>query len=521
MMGGYVTFCKGTIRDLLPHDLVQAVLDGLHDGAQGDKPDPSVWAAVREAAVGPYRLEYADKTVALTRKGIQMGLPTTWGLLCLVHLFWVAVADATERNGASSRSSISLSGLSVKAKSGQVRICGDDLIGVVSRPFATAYERIAELCGAKFSARKHFHSRTIGFFTEEAYRFRRDRVLLGKSGFPKLPSRQTLRPAACRSPASQAVSSSSCSKGAGVALGVRPPWTSGKFNRSVSVILHKARPMEVIPLRWAAGPSRWQVRSGFATRPLPVWASLGPAACAVSHLVSWRLKLVTQAWRRAWPGLASFGRSAGLLPYLPRELGGMGLPCSRLHSLKLHRVAPRWLRCSLMKWLYRSPPESAGPVGAWLHSIAPLWTRGAEFAAEKAAKLPRSRSKESVPSGVAECLGTVSDVVDLLSTSYVRLSSLGAGRSMDKRDLGVSGFRIRRALSKWCARTGSTGDCSRGYTVQKALQRASEAPAERVLWIFPENHRKLRRKFVVNRPGPPSGAAPGPGFAISNRIRPG
>lgn len=397
-----------------------------------------------------------------------MGLPTTWGLLCIIHLFWVAVADA--QIGADPEYTRDLPELSVNSCARSVRICGDDLLGVLSTEKVEGYERCARACGAKFSVRKHYRSKHFGFFTEQAFRFKRTPVSVPRRArnFPPL-RRQTMDSPGRAAPRCIRESSApSCSMGAGGA---------GKSVRSERV--GYAVPARTIPLRWAAGSTRWQVRADFATRRLPVWASIGPAAYATSQKPG-DLRLAAAAIRAAWPGLARFGSSVGLNPYLPRELGGLGLPALYPGHKTVGQCCPRWMRQALAGWLYRQPIGTPGPVGAWLSAISPSWASGMNFASAVIAKHSVTGGGAAV--SWAERIGTLDEVERRLTTSHVRFDSISKGRISPPKELGVSAFRVARALRKWSKGVPKGRSLSNLAPLHKILQRARQAPAERIVW---------------------------------------
>jgi hypothetical protein len=88
-----------------------------------------------------------------------MGLPTTWFLLNLVHLFWIDYAVKGAPNKVDQM---------YLRKS--VAICGDDLVAFWPNNVVERYHAIAKACKAEFSSKKHFKSRRgRGVFTESVF----------------------------------------------------------------------------------------------------------------------------------------------------------------------------------------------------------------------------------------------------------------------------------------------------------------------------------------------------------------
>jgi len=82
-----------------------------------------------------------------------MGLPLTWITLCMMHLYWIDQA-CEEYNASHSE------------RFDQCIVCGDDLGASWPDGLIEAYEKVATRCNAKFSAGKHFKSKSAIIFTE-------------------------------------------------------------------------------------------------------------------------------------------------------------------------------------------------------------------------------------------------------------------------------------------------------------------------------------------------------------------
>lgn len=431
--------------DRLPHDLVRAVIDGLCDGAEkvgGCR--PMFRSLLRKWAVCEYELEYSkDGEPEVAHQGIQMGLPTTWALLSIIHLFWLDEASRKTGWMGSKQARVDLddkakeTGLmrvfESESLSRQARICGDDLIVVAPRVVCDEYEKIGRACNAEFSAKKHFRSRRFGMFTEEPFEFRFSRAYAGGLGGRSFP------------PLGKSLRTSG---------GSRKVSTKRKYLERLwrgPIRLTRIKRVRAIPLRWATGSTRWQVELGeqkFATRKLPVWACLGPASESIIRSGS-STRMVADAVRAAWPSVARYVARLGIPPYLPRIFGGAGLPALSRSSRRVGRVAPRWLRRGLAGWLCRSAVGSPGPITAWLSAISPMWSCGIEQAA---AVIEHSFvTARGLPVPWAMSLGSVEDAEGNLASWYVRLKALQQGGLLTSKELPVSVYRVVRALRKWAA----------------------------------------------------------------------
>nr|QIJ70075.1 RNA-dependent RNA polymerase [Ludgate narna-like virus] len=159
--GGYTEALVSTdltrASDLLPLDLLSAIIDGLE--SSGKMSETEVW--ILRALSGPQLLRYPDGSSCLSGRGALMGLPTTWCLLSLVHLFWMDEVMRTSRPGARSRHRYS--------------ICGDDALLATTHIGASAYSRLVQACGGVPSEGKHFVSVggdvRRGVFLERLYEF--------------------------------------------------------------------------------------------------------------------------------------------------------------------------------------------------------------------------------------------------------------------------------------------------------------------------------------------------------------
>lgn len=92
-----------------------------------------------------------------------MGLPTTWFMLNLTHLFWI---------NESSKAVVSVKRYQVQKG---VAICGDDLVAFWPEEASARYHELLRECGAKISAGKHYVSSIgRGIFTEKAFTLKKE-----------------------------------------------------------------------------------------------------------------------------------------------------------------------------------------------------------------------------------------------------------------------------------------------------------------------------------------------------------
>ncbi|UHK02996.1 MAG: RNA-dependent RNA polymerase [Hangzhou narnavirus 3] len=147
-VGGYGNTVVSTdltrASDLLPFDLLSSMIDGLEDSGRLSFLEIKVLRALS----GPQVLFYGKEEVVSSR-GSLMGLPTTWVLLSLVHLFWL---DDVRRFGTYRNNAIQVSMT-------RYSICGDDALLCTRWAAAERYKEMVRLCGGAPSLGKHFESR--------------------------------------------------------------------------------------------------------------------------------------------------------------------------------------------------------------------------------------------------------------------------------------------------------------------------------------------------------------------------
>lgn len=101
---------------------------------------------------------------------------------------------------------------------------------------------------------------------------------------------------------------------------------------------------------------------------LPIWATIGPAADAITGNCRKRAKLVSSVLRVLHPGIAEWAKQKGLIPFLPRLFGGFGLPGKTLTAGDL----PKWLRVCLRGVIYRSSHKEVMSFGQTWSCTKPL-----------------------------------------------------------------------------------------------------------------------------------------------------
>lgn len=130
--------------DLFPLDLVSAIIDGL--AASGKLPKPE--EEILRQLCGSQLIDWGSGPEPTTR-GILMGLPCTWSILSIIHLFWWDEAIST----VSRRENIPLR--TARAHN-RYAICGDDAVFAGYTSVADEYKAILTRCHAQVSPGKHF-----------------------------------------------------------------------------------------------------------------------------------------------------------------------------------------------------------------------------------------------------------------------------------------------------------------------------------------------------------------------------
>jgi len=137
--------------DLLPHDLMAAITDGLEASSRFTPLEIDALRLLTGSQAIKYPAELGLADVQSVR-GILMGLPTTWAMLSLTHLFWW---DQATRQA----SVVTRCPLSKLAPQTKVLICGDDAVAACPSAVADRYGSVLTACGGEKSAGKHFDCR--------------------------------------------------------------------------------------------------------------------------------------------------------------------------------------------------------------------------------------------------------------------------------------------------------------------------------------------------------------------------
>lgn len=156
--------------DLFPHDLVLSLIEGIIEGSGSDFVDSValrlaggpqrvswLWPEIKDAkGVVKYPKQLMSED---SKRGILMGLPTSFTLMCMIHEWWVREAvKSSAVHGWERRTCMST-----------CKILGDDLIAYWPAEVISAYEDLGTSIGAKFSPGKHYHSSDGFVFAERSF----------------------------------------------------------------------------------------------------------------------------------------------------------------------------------------------------------------------------------------------------------------------------------------------------------------------------------------------------------------
>jgi len=307
--------------DLFPLDLVRAIVEGLI--ASGRLRDEEVTGLL--ACTGPQEVCWPtiSPEYVRTSRGILMGLPTTWAILCLVHLYWLDAAEAAgplpEKPGD-------------RPLTAKFAICGDDAVVAGHPLILDRYEELIRLSGGVLSPGKHFRSdEGRAVFLEELLCFKQERVTV-RSICPE--SHNLLVESMARLTA--------CTVEPTITLrGLSFP--QGGLHRGGQLVVSPGLQSDL-----AAGAVVESLLEGGAD-PRKVWAV--------------QVTLHARAIRRL--------RKVGIPTHLPRVLGGAGFIGPKGYDAPIRRLASRKHRRALSVLLNRGTVDP-GP-GAFLRN----WRRAA------------------------------------------------------------------------------------------------------------------------------------------------
>jgi hypothetical protein len=263
--------------DLIPLDVARAIVDGFEES---DRFLPCELDGLR-LGTGPVEVTWPNGETHVTNRGLLMGLPTTWSMLCVYHGWAWQQAQSCPLNPRG-------------AKGITARICGDDLLGVAPPAAIRAYESALLASGAQFSAGKHFNSPNRGVFLEVLWEFKGTAVSALDGNYP---------------------------------IWVTQRRGKGKRNRrrwAVNTVrllkVARAVPNLAMPLR---GMVVGDTPFGHGAPEAPDWWLAGSTESSYSeHFPRRTVHAVARTLR---PRLPSEFERVGIPPFLPRCLGGAGL----------------------------------------------------------------------------------------------------------------------------------------------------------------------------------------------------
>ena len=70
--------------DILPLHRCKAIWFGVVEGL--GLPDWMTWVTV--LGLGPQMVKWPDGEESFSKWGVLMGLPLSWSILCIIHLWW-------------------------------------------------------------------------------------------------------------------------------------------------------------------------------------------------------------------------------------------------------------------------------------------------------------------------------------------------------------------------------------------------------------------------------------------------
>lgn len=410
--------------DLLPHALLSAILEGIAEGSELTEETHRLLSQ----ACGPMFCEYPSGEEVITSSGTLMGLPHTWPLLSMVHLFWVDEATRLYRRDFLSRRGNRPSTYPPQKLRWRSAICGDDLIAHWPEGLVKCYHHVAELCGASFSEGKHFVVQDRGCFTEKLFKVRWKSVEV-----PLLPSQHRREHRA---------------------VGRDFPVLGARFvsKRELRRINRPKKHFRLVSdgVQW---DSVFPLKSFIDTKEgdVPQWFNVGTSAHSICvdfpHLRD-RVGKVVQCLN---PGLVRQTNWFGLPATLPRDLGGLGLPPSRGRWDTAVRKWPRWLRSVVGFIAYRQPIKAnQGLMSPWsLSACSDLGRQMAEETLEHhlAAVQPQLiKVSKGLPPGFLD-LGQVDKAMDRLIGAYSSEMAWIVGLS-DRRQKVPSLSKILRTVWK-------------------------------------------------------------------------
>jgi len=146
--------------DRLPLNLLRGGVEAISDHFGLNQND---WKSrLLFSSVGRYDMKCQNGDMVVTVRGILMGLPTSWSLLCLYN-GWL-LDQAAIKAGLSQRRDRERQPLP-----GPFKICGDDLVVYTSKSCSRYYTENLESTGGLISVGKDYESKRSGLFREVAF----------------------------------------------------------------------------------------------------------------------------------------------------------------------------------------------------------------------------------------------------------------------------------------------------------------------------------------------------------------
>lgn len=298
--------------DLLPLDLVRAVVRGLVRSGRFTVAE----VLALTLCTGPQVVRWPNGHRHITSRGILMGLPTTWGILNLCHLFWWSEALRVNRDN--------------RIRHKPVFACfGDDALIVAHPKILDSYEAACRAGGMILSPGKHARTMSRGVFLER---------LLEVQG-PSLVDKKTMTLRRTHlSTAEGGGRITQAMRSANPGIGVTTVTLRSFRLRHVSSL----RIDEAVPLRGLLWPDG---RETDGHRRQPAWAVLGlTTETQAETFGSQRVFRVQRFAHERLVGEVLRRR----VPSLPRALGGSGLlPSPKGWLTLVSRVASRRARIAL------------------------------------------------------------------------------------------------------------------------------------------------------------------------------
>lgn len=321
--------------DLLPLDLCRAIVDGL---ILSDKFTTGEAVALQTVVRG-VECHWPDK-VAITRRGILMGCPTTWGLLNICHLFWWAEALRGATKG--------------ERRASRFSCFGDDALIVAPPSVLSRYNRAVTAGGMVLSPGKHALTRARGVYLEHLLEIEGPRV-----------TRSVWEPAAWRVTYRDPKTGESRKITRAVRRKKGPTFCQHRYDFWRGRQVDRLRVEPSIPLRGVLWPDGSEFGAGGRKPEQPLWVTAGATVEAMA--AQFGPARVFRAQRLVMRPFVEWALRRGL-PSLPRALGGSGFLASEQGNMApIQKVASRAVRRAIGV-LATQPADRVDPA-----SFTRLW----------------------------------------------------------------------------------------------------------------------------------------------------